>query len=350
MIRNILEYLEQSVKKYPDKIAFSDAGSQVSYQDLIAQAKAVGTCLADRLSGATNQPVVIFVDRTLHSLILFFGTVYSGNFYIPIDVKMPRHRIEAMLRALEPKLILSHCADEKVTTELGFASQAVTFIDAVSCAPDETKLANIRARSIDSDPLCVYYTSGSSGMPKGAILSHRSVIEMTEQFSSVFSFSDECIFGNQAAFDFSVSLKDIFSTLKHGAALHILPTELFTFPVRLIQCLNDKKINTAIWVTSAMRVIANLNGLDHTLPLYLQKMLFSGELMPVKVLNYWRKCLPHVQYVNLYGQSEIAYNCSYYIVDRRFENHEPLPAGNTFSNIDVFLLDGQGKPAGEGQV
>jgi amino acid adenylation domain-containing protein len=350
MTINVLEYLERSVEKFPEKTVFSGPDIQVTYRELHQQAQSIGNFLAARLNGKTNQPVAVIIDRNTSSLVAFMGIVYSGNFYVPIDGNLPLHRVQLILNTLNPQAVLFLHKDVDLLTSLDFRGQQLFCDEAVLYPVDEGRLAEIRKKAIDTDPLCVFFTSGSTGIPKGALINHHSVIDLTDIFSLTFEFSEECVFGNQAPFDFSVSLKDIYSTLKHGATMYIIPSELFSFPLKLIQYLNEKKVNTAIWVTSALRVIANLKGLESEVPLYLRKVLFSGEIMSNRVLNYWRKHLPQITYVNLYGQSEIAYNCTYFTVDRLFTDNELLPAGTPFPNNSVMVINDEGQSVKEGEL
>ena len=189
--------------------------------------------------------------------------------------------------------------------------------------------------------------------PKGALICHRSVINLIENFHNIFGFSDQSVFGNQAPFDFDVSVKDIYSTLRNGASMQVIPKVMFSFPGQLIEFLNEREINTVIWATSALRIVANLKALGKDIPEHLGTIMFSGEVMPNKVLNYWRRYLPAAQYVNLYGPTEITCNCTYYKVDRPFTDDETLPIGSPFPNTDILLLDEADHrvPAGEtGQI
>ena len=123
------------------------------------------------------------------------------------------------------------------------------------------------------------------------------MIELIENFTETFNFDETRVFGNQAPFDFDVSVKDIYSCIKNGASMHIIPKLFFSIPTKLIACLNEKKIDTIIWATSALRIIENLNAFENTKPQTLKTVMFSGEVMPNKVLNYWRNNLPNVNYV-----------------------------------------------------
>ncbi len=360
MQRNILEYLEESGRRFPDKIVFADDRSAVTYGELIRQAQFLGACLLEHKGNAREPalcaPVAVFIDRSIESLTGFFGAVYSGNFYVPIDRQMPAARIRLILNTLDPVVILGVEKDRQILAQMGMEERLMVLGEVLSqddshalSEEQEKALLNVRMRALDTDPLYAIFTSGSTGVPKGVLVSHRSVIDLIDNFKEEFGFSEDCVFGNQAPFDFDVSVKDIYSTIKNGASMYVIPKVMFSFPAKLITFMNEKRINTIIWAVSALRIIENLNAFTGELPRYLKTAMFSGEVMHNKVLNYWRRYLPGVQYVNLYGPTEITCNCTYYKVNRPFTDDEVLPIGIPFKNSGVFLLDGN-KPVREKQT
>lgn len=347
-MKNVLEYLENASRKYPGKIFCSDADSSITYIQFTDCAKKIGSKISEIVKNETRKPIVVYIDRTIESIAAFMGVVYSGNFYVPIDSALPGERKKTIINTLNPILIIcpENVSADIISDERNIGLKALEDADI-----NGEQLNRIADCQIDTDPLYAIFTSGSTGVPKGVLVSHRSVLDLIDNFAEIFHFTHEGIWGNQAPFDFDVSVKDIYSTIKAGGTMYIIPKKLFSLPLKLIEYLNENKINTAIWATSALVIIANFKTFDKVLPKYLKQVMFSGEVMPNRVLNYWRSYLADVQYVNLYGPTEITCNCTYYIVDRGFANEDSLPIGRHFNNTDIILLDSaRQSAAAQGEV
>lgn len=336
MINNVLQYLEENASKYPDKLALEDEKEKVTYEDYCQKAKHIGSYLACKVHGRTNQPIAVLIERNIKSLISFMGVAYSGNFYVPIDCTMPSERIGLIFKTLNPIFVLDARGKEESWDD------ATKYEDILADATiDEPLLNRIREDAIDLDPLYAIFTSGSTGIPKGVVVSHRSVIDLVDAFEEAFHFEHESIFGNQAPFDFDVSVKDTYNALKVGGTIQVLPKKLFKMPKLLIGYLCDKKVNTMIWAVSALRIVSDFKTMEECELPNLNYVMFSGEVMPVKALNYWMEKIPGAKYVNLYGPTEITCNCTYFEIDKHFADDQMLPIGKAFKNSRVVLRNEQ---------
>ena len=337
MIRNILDYLEQSARHYPDKIAFADEMSTCTYKELWETARSVGTKLANYVP--PRSPIPVFMEKRVETIYAFLGAVYAGCFYVLLDSKLPSERLKQILQTLQSEVLVLHPDYEKQFKALEYERNVVNILEALQGEEDAVLLETIREQRLDIDPLYAIFTSGSTGIPKGVLVSHRSVIDFMEEFVDIFGITDKDVIGNQAPFDFDVSVKDIYSTLKTGATMQIIPKKMFSFPTKLLDYLDEREITTLIWAVSALCIVTTLKGLEYKVPQKVNKIIFSGEVMPIKHLNEWKKYLPDALYANVYGPTEITCNCTYYIVDREFQPGESLPIGQPFPNEKVFLLD-----------
>lgn len=344
-MKNILEYLEQTAENHPDKIGFTDEHRDVTFSELMQNAQRIAGSLAKI---GCRKPVAVLIDRNVRCIESMFAAVYAGNFYVVIDVHSPEARIRSILETLHPAAVITDRELLPLAQQLAGAAHAeliVLYEDAVLREIDREHLARIREHMIDTDPLYVLFTSGSSGTPKGTILSHRSVISYTSWVSGQFGFDTATVFGSQTPLYFSMSVTDLFSTIKCGSTYHMIPKSYFTFPMKLIEFLNHRQVNTIYWVPSALAIVSNWDVFAFARPEHLKTILFAGEVMPVKHLNYWRRHLPGCLYANLFGPTETTDICSFYIVDRDFADSDSLPIGRACDNCDTFLLTEEGTRA-----
>lgn len=215
--------------------------------------------------------------------------------------------------------------------------------DLVSGSILESELENIRRSKLDIDPVYINFTSGSTGVPKGVVVSNRSIIDFIDVFTNLFDIKESDIIANQAPFDFDVSVKDIYSALCKGSTLLIVPKKLFSSPANLLDYLVINNATTLIWAVSALCLITTFHGLDYKVPTTVNKIIYSGEVMPLKHLKIWMDKLPNVRVINVYGPTEITCNCTYHEVDRSRTYVENIPIGKSFPNEKVFLLDEENK-------
>lgn len=202
---------------------------------------------------------------------------------------------------------------------------------------DERQLLAVRKACTADDLLYGIFTSGSTGVPKGIVVSHKSVINFITHFIHTFQFAETDVIGNQAPFDFDVSVKDIYTCLMTGATLVIIPTKLFSVPPVLLDYLCNKHVNTLIWAVSALTLISALHGLKYRIPIEVKRVMFSGEVMPVKQLRQWQLALPEAEFVNLYGPSEITCNCTYYRVKEYLKMMRFCRLGKPLTEEKYFL-------------
>lgn len=383
-MKNVLEFIERSAERYPDKLAVADENGGVTYSQLELMAKKIGAWIHKMTGGEHRKPVAVLLDKKPESVAAYMGVMYSGNFYVVLDAEMPDARAEAILGTLRPAAIVTDSvhmerAEKMVRDHVSAATSSAEASPAGSCNLSDSVaeasqagscktsdssaeasctaifnlddldgdvpvdvLKDIRRKMIDTDPAYVLFTSGSTGVPKGAVVSHANIIAYINWYTETFGIDENTVFGNQTPFYFSMSVSDLYSTLKSGATLYIIPKAYFTFPMKLMEFLATYKINTIYWVPSALQIVANYKMFQYAKLPELKKVLFAGEVMPTRPLNYWIQNLPDAVYANLFGPTETTDICTYYIVDRPFRDDEPLPMGYACDNCDVYVIDSDG--------
>ena len=280
------------------------------------------------------------MNNSTEALETFFGIALSNNIYVPLDSNIPLHRLESIVSIIKPAGIII-CKENNQNLNIA-GIPIIQFYELLS-TKIETDIIKSCNAIVDTDPLYILFTSGSTGVPKGVVVSHKSVIDFTEEASETMDFSEKEIFLNQAPFYFDASVPDIFCTIRNGATLHIIDKSLYAFPIKLVDYIEKNRINAIFWVPSALILVANLKALGKRDLSSLKKIMFCGEVMPTKQLNMWRQAVPNAIYVNYYGPSEATYACSYYVVDREFTDEEVLPIGHAALNTDILLINEKGE-------
>lgn len=337
MTKCALDWLDCAARERPGQAAFEDERTCLTWGELAARARAIGAWLARRLP--PGSPVAVCMEKAPAAVAAMLGALEAGCFYTIIDCAMPVPRAALIFETLRPAAILCDAGQEGRWRALGGDALCVA-ADAAGAA-DDGLLAERRRGLIDTDLQYVLFTSGSTGVPKGVSIRHRSVVDFVDWAVGALGLDAACRLGNQAPLYFDNSVLDLFCAMKAGACVHFIPRKYFLFPGRLMDYLEQKRIDTLFWVPSALAAPANAGVVQGGRPRGVKRVFFCGEVMPCRVLNLWRASLPEADYVNMYGPTEITDVCAWYRVDRPFRDDEALPIGHACDNTRITLVDGE---------
>ena len=343
MNTNILQYLEATEKRLPDKIAYSNGDDSLSFSALTRLSKAIGSALLAKNLGRGG--IAILMNKHPNQIAAFYGTVYAGSYYVPLDTDMPPKRMESILQTVSPKAMIVDEKGARLLSSLSYQGEILHFSELSQAPIDEALLLAQRSRQIDTDPIYIVFTSGSTGVPKGVVACHRSVIDYTEALCKALSFTEDTVFANQTPLFFDAPLKELMPVIKLGATAYLVPKQLFLFPTKLCDFLNEHRINTVCWVVSALTMISSLGVLESNPPRYLHTVAFGSEVFPLAQYRLWRKALPNATFFNLYGPTEATGMSTYWKADRTLADGEAIPIGRPFQNTDLLLIGEDGKEA-----
>lgn len=350
---NILWSLEQTAEKYADRVAVSDVNQELTWKELVKKAQIIGAELSEKVQ--PGNPVPVLLEKSSETLAVMLGIVYAGCFYVPVNPMNPTERLRKIMEKLDPEVIIS---DEKGKEQLAaignglenkvMGPEALKTATGTELSEEQySRLEQIQGQWKETDVLYGIFTSGSTGTPKAIVVSHGAASRFIRHFTEIFEITSADVIGNQAPFDFDVSVKDIYSSIMTGAQLVLIPKEYFSTPPRLLDYLCDKKVTNLTWAVSALTLVSALKGLNYRVPESVKRVMFSGEAMPAKQLRIWQEKLPEAKFVNLYGPTEITCNCTYFPIERQYEDSEKIPAGKAFPGRRVILVDEEGKQVTE---
>lgn len=340
--------LDEAQKLYKEKIAVSDEYESLTFEVLRDLGLSIGTAILSKAQGGyMPEPVMVYLPKSAKCIASFMGAMYSGNPYVPIAYDMPPSRIQKIVDLLEGRghIITDENGKNVLNTMSIPESMTVHIYDEITkTAPDCDKVYQALDTVIDTDPIYIMFTSGSTGEPKGVTVPHRGAVDYALWVHKTFGIDHTSKLGNQAPFYFDNSIFDIYSMLLTGAEMNIIPESLFMFPSKLPEYIRDNNLTVIFWVPTVMINVANSGALSEIEMPTLKTVAFCGEVMPNTQLNIWRKNHNAV-YANLYGPTEISDVCTYYIVDRDFRDSDPLPIGRACENMRIVILTPEGKPA-----
>lgn len=338
MIKTILDYVKLNAIRRPKKVIFEDLDKSISCEKLYDASRKIASNIVRM--GKQNKPVMVYMNKSVECIEAFIGVICAGGFYSPVDVGMPMERLTMIHDTLSPELVI--CDKHTIKTakdKFGLKCICVEINQLLEGKIDASSLELIERNICKTDIMYVLFTSGSTGKPKGVAISHRAALDFAEWICEKYEFGENDNLCSQAPFYFDASVPDIVIPIVSGATTYIPPKTYYTFPKKIVAFIDEKKINTLIWVPSALKNIIDCKAFDTCLPSTIEKVLFCGEIFPVKYLKKWKCFLPNVKYVNMYGPTEATYACTYYDIPRDYDCEMELPLGYACDNCRIILLD-----------
>ncbi len=344
---NVLEYFERGALVHSrQKLAVADQYRRYTFAELERFAKNCATLILQR-TAALRRPIAVLLPKGVHTIVADLGILYSGNCYANLDLKSPPERLRAILQNLGASAIITSAEHAVALRALGVPEEQVVLIEKAirpEVAYDNRVLLARLDEVIDTDPLCIIHTSGSTGIPKGVALSHRGTIDFMDWVFGRLGLDGSEVIGSLSPFYFDIYTLELLLCLARGATLVIIPEQCATFPVKLLEFMAAQGITFIFWVPTIMVNIANQDLLARCKLEALRKVFFAGEVFPTRHLNYWRRHVPGAMFVNLSGTIETRLDCTYFVVDREMADDEKLPIGFPCRNTDILILNEQNQP------
>jgi amino acid adenylation domain-containing protein len=355
--------LTESAECFPERVAARFEGHSLTYAQLDQLSNQLALMLQDN-GVKQGDRVGIFVHKSFASLICVFAVMKAGGVYVPLDPNAPTKRLAYISENCGIKVLLTSTNKFPQVMEImeeGSPIRTVVFTDnekevshsdlkALEVIPwssvlvkEDNKLTT--TGTIETDLAYILYTSGSTGEPKGVMISHRTILTFINWCDETFRITPEDRVTSHAPLHFDLSTFDIYVTIKAGATIVLIPEKTSVFPIRLVKLLQDEGVTVTYLVPSVLSLMVNYGKLfDHDLS-NLRLILFAGEVFPIKYLRDLVAALPNPEYYNLYGPTETNV-CTYYKVQSRDlepELTQPVPIGKACENMEVFVIGDGGE-------
>ncbi len=353
------QLLTESAERNPTQLAVVGSTGALTYEEL----ERLSNQMAHQLRDAGVRPadrVGLFLNKSVEGLVALLAIQKVGAAYVPVDPHAPPKRAGYILGNCAVRALVSSSDKFFKLPEdfLGSSSlESVVLMDEKPAPPDAPWPSKLRVFSLDqvrasqpetrldapiSDNHLAYilYTSGSTGEPKGVMISHLNSLTFVNWCYDTFQVQPTDRVSNHAPFHFDLSVFDIFCTLKAGATLYLVPNELAIFPLRLARWIAEKDLTIWYSVPSALIQLVEHGQLEAHNFESLRIVLFAGEVFPIKYLRRLVALLPRLAYYNLYGPTETNV-CTYYHVspeDLDPARTEPVPIGKACANTEVFAV------------
>jgi amino acid adenylation domain-containing protein len=363
-VKLLQHYVSAQASLRPQASAIAWKGEKVSYGALEQRTNRLARLLAG-LGAERGDRIALLLPKSPLAITAMVGTLKADCAYTPVDLKNPAPRVAQILAALESRVLLA-CREaaplvEQLARENGLGPVRVAWLDGEAPAglPSHAALADLETCPADSVPSAnrdadvahILFTSGSTGVPKGVMITHANVIAFVEWAKAHFDIqpTDRC--SGHSPLHFDLSTFDTYGSFAAGAELHPVPVELNLLPHKLAQFMRDAALTQWFSVPSALNHMAKADVIkEHDFP-SLRRLLWCGEAWHAAGLAHWMRRLPHVRFTNLYGPTEATIASSWYDVSEIPQDEtRPVPIGRACAGEELLVLDEALRPAAPGET
>ena len=347
------QLVTEAVHRHPHKPAVRARGRSLTYGELDTRSSQLARLLREH-GVERGDRVGLFFPKAVESVVAMLGVLKAGAVYVPLDPHAPPRRVAAIAQDCGVRALVTTAERLRSIPKLELACTVLVTGEPqgggeLTWSALESYPATAPAEcTIESDLAYILYTSGSTGQPKGVMLTHRNALTFVDWCAATFRITAEDRLSNHAPLHFDLSVFDVYNTLAVGATVSMIHEEVAVFPQRLAAMIEEHEITVWYSVPSALVYLLLHGDLAARNLERLRLALFAGEVFPMKYLRQLADLLPRAELYNLYGPTETNV-CTYHRVDRwRLAGQDRLPIGRACGNTEVVALDEEGRPVKAG--
>lgn len=356
MKTSLIDYLMETVRRAPDRIAVWDNGRTLSFVELAGQAAALAGRIHEQVPGK-GRVIAVYLPKCAAATVSDFAILMAGHAFMNLDVHTPTERIGEILHNVEPPILL--------TDTKGYAALSAIFPGPILDVGQGTKTPSptlpegrwhfFGHRMIDADPFCIINTSGSTGTPKSVVTPFRAFHNFVLWTIEAYGMrQDQEVSASVSPVFFDAFVLEMLLMATVGLTQTLVPDSYRLFPAKILQVLQERKVTFFLWVPTVLVNIANAGILDKFDLSALRVAWIAGEVCPPKQIGQWMLACPHARFVNLYGPMEVTVVCTHYEIPHDLGEETPIPIGKPIDNYDVALLREDGTrinaPGEEGEI
>jgi amino acid adenylation domain-containing protein len=367
MENTLQRLLRRASERQGGRIAVIDRARSLSYSELDRRSDQVANLLR-ALGVVPGDRVGLYLEKSLESIIGLYGVMKAGAAYVPLDPGAPVQRlayiasncgIKVLLTGVEKRASWGGLLDAGAPvralvalndTEAGAADPPAGFEYYGADEVDRQDGTPPQDRTISHDLAYILYTSGSTGDPKGVMLTHRNALTFVEWAAEEFALTPEDRLSSHAPLHFDLSVFDVFAAAWSGAAVVLVPGKASLFPVELARFIRQNELTVWYSVPSILSMLVLRGGLAAGDLPTLRTLLFAGEVFPTKYLRQLMEALPGVRFANLYGPTETNVCTWYEVPDLPDLEAGTIPIGRPVADVEVFAITEEGRRAETGEV
>ncbi|CAM2140153.1 Surfactin synthase subunit 1 [Paraburkholderia tropica] len=338
--KTIVQLFEEQAAKTPDRPALQYEGQSLTYRELNERANRLARGILSMGAGESRTAAVL-CERSMDMIVSILAVLKSGSAYVPIDPEHPIQRMQHFFQDSGAKVLLTQKKLKALAEKAEFEGVIVLADEDDSYHDDAQNLA----LPFDSAAMAnLTYTSGTTGTPKGNIVTHANILRTVKQTNYLSITEQDTILG-LSNYVFDAFMFDVFGSLLNGAKLVIVPKETVLDMARLSRVIERENISILMITTALFHLLVDLNP---TCLSTLRKIMFGGERASVDHVKKALQTVGKGKLLHMYGPSESTVFATYHPVDELDEHTMSVPIGKPVSNTEVYILDRAGhvQPAG----